>query len=84
MLMLDDLPALIRRVESIRRKTDEARGELTQILKALKKEFGVVSLDEVRDLIETKTAKREKITDVYLKKVKKVKKHYPRLFKEKE
>lgn len=52
MIALDDYQALIRKVEKLKQRYNEAVGEKKQLVKRLKKEFGVSSLQEAIDLLE--------------------------------
>lgn len=45
-VVMDDFPALLRRIEKIRRKVDMAQGALDQLLRRLEKEFNCSSIED--------------------------------------
>jgi hypothetical protein len=51
-LILDDLPILLRKVEDLKEQKNQAKGARDQLLKRLKKEFGVSTLKEAKALLE--------------------------------
>ena len=63
--------ALKRKVESIRRDKDKARGALDQVMSDIKEEFGVKTIKEAKVLLTKLELDRQMAADKYLAKKKK-------------
>lgn len=51
MIMLDDYPALKRKVDRLKDQSQQAKGAIAQALARLKQEYGVESVEEAKELI---------------------------------
>lgn len=71
MISLDDYQALKRKVETIRRDKDKARGALDQVMSDIKEEFGVKTIKEAKLLLTKLELDRQMAADKYLAKKKK-------------
>lgn len=67
MAILDDLATLQRQLEELKRKRDKAEGAQQEILRVLKEDYGVSSLEEAKELRKKLKGKLEKKTEEYLK-----------------
>jgi hypothetical protein len=67
MSQLDDYHRLLRQVEDLKRKRDKALGARDQLLKRLKKEYKVKTLDEGKKLLDEYLEAEIKASEEYTK-----------------
>ena len=61
MIVLDDYPAVKRKVEKLQREADEAAGELKALRARMRKEFGVDTLKAAKELLRKLTAEEARL-----------------------
>lgn len=65
--VLDDLPALKRKLESFQKKHYQAKAVLDQLMLRLKKEFGCDTIDQAKVKLEELKKKERILTKKYVK-----------------
>jgi len=61
MELIDRLHSLSKRIETLKQEQAEARGAQKAVLKTLKEDFGISSVEEARALLKKKTVKLQKM-----------------------
>lgn len=82
MITLDDLPALIRKVERLKSESDKAQGRFDSILDEIRKQFGCQNLTEAKGLLEQLMTEQLLALKLYNRKYEKVMKKWGHLLKD--
>ncbi len=82
MIALDDLPALVRKVEGIKQRRDEARGAVKQMKERFDKKFGTKTPKERKLKVRQLQTAERKIAVRYTKAKKRFETEYRDVLKE--
>jgi uncharacterized protein with ATP-grasp and redox domains len=81
-LALDDYQELLRKLDRLKRRRDQAKGALNEILKRLKKEFGCNTIQEAEAKLEELLTKEIETHKRYVKVKTRFEKKYAKVLKE--